>query len=590
MRPPSLRVFVRLALLLLMGIGAQAQQYQAGSCGQSDGSVPGQGRSASFAEPEATPSHSGTASRQQSTPRIYTLDSTASGMIETVNDIVNLTVVSRDANVLKAEYRAGFIQGKLQGKSIMSARDNSWDNAYLSDPSHSFPQQHGPSQAELNEAAALLNANYAAFLQYLRSPSIDEVTTFRLKRLLFRMLGIYHGATLALAADLDFSGDWLPDGNYFQDSELTLGYEAATLTFMDVYFLNAVLDLMDVISFLPELAPDALKFKDHADKCSAFLKRSGGEVILAHNTWAGFLLQTMTQTLAVNGDLVTFNAGTPGLISSANDFGYNNKGIMFNETTHRMSRSRVKPLGLWMFWRAALAEQFAGSITDFFNAISLDNTGTYLSGYMLVDANTGETGLMEMSYRCFIYYRSAGGPYAVSSRSLDDADCATDYDQEMVTADYMMGVNYPASLQVRGDLLSTESLPARRRQFTRLLPRVNNVQNAKNAITYTDPNNPLSVFGRFDLGYGETAVSPKQIPYGSVDAKVGSTSMVRAFMGLSGTLDAWSSATGFWMLYGTPHVKGKPFIWSQSLWSWQTLRDVPDRLDGDFTLIPLHLR
>ena len=172
---------------------------------------------------------------------------------------------------------------------------------------------------------------------------------------------------------------------------------------MDIYFLNANNDLMDVISFSPELAPGGLRLGDHPDKCSAFLKRSGHEVILAHNSWMGFLSQTMSQTLAVNGDLVTFNAATPGLIGSITDFGYNNKGIMFNETTHRMSKSQVKPLGLWIFWRAALAEQFSGSITDFSNAISLDNTGTYLNGYMLVDAKTKETGLVEMSYRCFVY-------------------------------------------------------------------------------------------------------------------------------------------------------------------------------------------
>jgi hypothetical protein len=44
-------------------------------------------------------------------------------------------------------------------------------------------------------------------------------------------------------------------------------------------------------------------------------------------------------TLAINNDLMTVNAATPGLIGSATDFGFNNKGIMFNETTHRMDRS-----------------------------------------------------------------------------------------------------------------------------------------------------------------------------------------------------------------------------------------------------------
>ena len=61
-------------------------------------------------------------------------------------------------------------------------------------------------------------------------------------------------------------------------------------------------------------------------------------------------------------------------------------------------------------------------------------------------------------------------------------------------------------------------------------------------------------------------------------------------MTLSGTLDVSASGLGFWMLYGTPKVAGQPFVWSQSSWSWQKLRDVPDRVDGVFTQMPLYLR
>ena len=143
---------------------------------------------------------------------VFTLDANASGVIETINNIVNMTVVSKDANDLKAEYRAGFVQGKLQGKTILSARDNNWDNAYLTDPSHSFPKQHGPTPAELQKAAAILNGNYNGFITHLKNPATDAEVAYRLKRLLFRMLGIYHGATLAQPAALDFSGSWLPDG------------------------------------------------------------------------------------------------------------------------------------------------------------------------------------------------------------------------------------------------------------------------------------------------------------------------------------------------------------------------------------------
>ncbi|UFS70244.1 hypothetical protein LPW11_20510 [Geomonas sp. RF6] len=519
---------------------------------------------------------------------MYTLDDSASGLIQTINNIVNLTVVSRDGNDLKAEYRAGFVQGKLQGKTIVSARDNAWDNAYLTNPDHTFPAQLGPTPLELGKAAVLLNANYAAFVKYLENPSTPTETTYRLKRLLFRMLGIYHGVVLDQPADLDFSGAWLPDGNYFEPSERVLGYETARLTFMDLYFVNAFCDLMDVISFL-DLPPGGTRPGGFPDHCSAFLKRVGSEVILTHNSWMGFLSQTMVQTMVVNNDMITFNAATPGLIASTTDFGYNNKGLIFNETTHRMSYSEVKPLGIWTLWRGALAEQFSSSVTEFFDAISIDNSGSYLNGYMVADATTKETGLVEMSYRCFIFYRSTGGPYTVTSKSMDGGACSTDFDAEMVTAEYLMGINYPASLQVRTDLQSDDNRPERRVQFAKLLPKVSNLQIAKNVITYTDPANPLSIFGRWDLGYGVTP-SPKQVPDGSVDSKAASTTMVGSFMKLSGELDPSSATTGFWMLYGTPHVKGKPFIWSESLWSWQPLRDVPDRVDGKFTLMPLYLR
>jgi hypothetical protein len=519
----------------------------------------------------------------------YRLDAHASGVIETINNIVNLTVASKDENDLKAEYRAGFVQGKLQGKTIISARDNAWDNAYLTDPGHSFPRQIGPTKDELETAAGFLKTNYEFFYHYVTHTAKGTDTAHSLKRLLFRMLGIYHGATLSRPADLNFSGAWLPDSSYL----LTLGYETSQLTFMDVYFLNAYCDLMDVISKSLENKHVVELTYRRSDKCSAFMKRYGDEIILTHNTWSGFLSQTMTQTFAVNGDMWTLNASTPGLIGSSTDFGYNNKGIMFNETTHRLNINKAKADGLWIFWRATLAEQFSRSIDDFFQAISLDNTATYLNGYMVVDANNNETGLVEMSYRGFIFYKQKPGEdYIITTRIVPESPDDTfskEYDATMVTKDYLMGINFPASIQVRNDLDSTDNRPARHKQFEALLPIVVDVETAKTVITYTDPKNPLSIFGRWDLGYGTTDY-PKQIPDGSIDSKVVCTSMVHSFMKLSGVLDTMSSHTGFWMLYGTAHVHGAPFVWSQSSWKWQELRDVPDRLDGMFTLTRLHLR
>jgi hypothetical protein len=512
----------------------------------------------------------------------FALDQDASGVSEMVNNIASLTVVSKDDNELRAEYRAGFVQGKLQERTILSARDNTWDNAYLTDPDHSFPQQPGPTPAELEKAASILNENYNYFIKYLKNTP-DSDTAHKLSRLLFRMLGIYHGATLAEPANFDYSGSWLPDASYFQPGELTLEYETTSLTFMDVYFLNAFNDLTYVISYSLELGGAGIS---PGEKCSAFLKRTGDDVILTHNTWQGFLSQTMAMTLFVNDDFLTLNASNPGLIGSGTDFGYNNKGIMFNETTHRLSHTVTKTDALWIFWRATLAEQFSASIDDYFRYISLENSGTYLNGYMLVDSNNNETGLVEMSYQCFVFYRSSGGPYTVTTKP---DGFSTAYDDGIVTPDYLMGINFPASLQVRADLQSKDNRPARRQQFTELLPGVTDVESAMTVITYTDPTNPLSIFGRWDLGYGETPY-PKMIPDGSIDAKVATASMARSARELTGKLDVLSPAKGFWMLYGTAHVNGKPFIWSRSSWSWQKRRDVPDVLDGRFTYLKLNLR
>ena len=85
---------------------------------------------------------------------VYSLDAQASGVTETIDNIVNLTVVSKDSNDLKAEYRAGFVQGRLQAKGILSARDNSSNLSYLTDPSHAFPRQPSPARDELEKGCA----------------------------------------------------------------------------------------------------------------------------------------------------------------------------------------------------------------------------------------------------------------------------------------------------------------------------------------------------------------------------------------------------------------------------------------------------
>lgn len=529
------------------------------------------------------------------TPRVivsYKIGDAAEGVYEKIANIGLLTVVAKDYDrVLRAEYLAGMVQGHLEAAGIRDARDNLWDLTYLLNPDNKPGPAPAPTEADMAVSTDLLCNNYDSFINTLRTWSADPAKAAdatALKRLLFRMLGIYHGArTSSPQPKIDFSGAWLPDKSFFAPAERELNYKQDVLSFMDVYFINASNDLGDVKSHIRSI--ESSYDGGGEESCSAFLKRTRNGIILTHNTWQGFLSQTMATTMAVNDDLVSYNASSPGLIGSGTDFGFNNKGLMFNETTHRLSRNEARANGMWIFWRAAAAEHYAANLDEFFHYLTLDNSATYLNGYMVADVKNGESGLIEMSYRCFVCFRSSGGPYKVTGWSLDGGPCSLDYDAQMVTPEYLMGINFPASLQVREDLQSTDNRPARRRQFAELLPGVVDIATARRAITYTDPANPLSIFGRWDLGWGET-LYPKTIPDGSVDAKVVGEASVKAFMDLEGILDQKSLAKGFWMLFGTPHMGGKPFVWSESPWRGQTLRDVPDRLDGAFVEVPLNLR
>lgn len=519
----------------------------------------------------------------------FQLDADSQGCLEVVSNIVNTSVVSNDPNVYKAEYEAGFIQGKLQKDAIISYRDNTWDSAYLLDPSHTYPKQIPPTRDELAMAERTLVANWDYTMDFIRAEGTTQAGK-GLRQLMYRLIGIHDGSTTGEPQALAFDDSWFPQ---YSGGELTLGYETAGLTFLDVYFVNASADMFYL---LPDHAPPQAALPssplistamERPSKCSAFVKKTGDDIYLTHNSWNTFMDQSQSLSLWVNGDFMTANLSGPGFICSGADFGYNNRGIIFNETTHRYSYSEPKVDALWMFWRAALAEQFSSSIDEFFDYISLEASGTYMNGYMVVDTNRDEIGLVEMSYQSFVFYRPDGqGGVAVSTKP---EGLSTAYDTELVQPDFILGINYPASLLIREELQPQDNRPARRRQFMAQIGGVADVESAKALITYTDPQNPLSIYGRWDLGYGETP-EPKTIPDGSVDAKAVSASMVRDTYDLEGVLDYGSPVKAFWMKFGTPYVDGKPFIWSESQWSDQRLRDAPDVVDGQWELLNAYIR
>jgi len=504
----------------------------------------------------------------------YKIDVDTQGYIEVIDNIENMSIVSIDRNHYKAEYEAGFIQGKLQNTAIIATRDNLWDSAFLTDQTPTFAKQIPPSTKEIEAARVALLANLKYTLSYMQKTS-DKVLRTRIQRLFYRMLGIYHGVTRNKPAALKFGSEVFPLVSYFTAKEMTLGYETAALTFMDVYFINGFMDLFDVLD------------SSHNTRCSAFVKKTGGDIIIAHNSWMSFLDQSSLANLYINGDYLSINFAFAGLLGSETDFGYNNKGILFNETTHHATFTIPKTDALWMYLRAALAEQFAGSLDEFYELISLEASGTYMNGYMVVDTKTKEIGLIEMSYKSFVYFKPDGkNGYQVITKP---DGLSKDYDTKLLQPNYIIGVNYPVSKLIVSELKATDTRPLRRVQFLARIGGINDIESAKKLITYTAPNEPLSIYGRWDLGYGTTPY-PQTIPDGAADAKAITAKMISYASKLKGELDLNAKNRSFWMKFGSAKIKGKPFIWSESQWKTQKLRDVPDWINGDFQYLNSYIK
>lgn len=514
------------------------------------------------------------------------------GFAELKDNCWNYSIIARnpDADVFTNEYYAGYIQGKLQGEeAIKAARNNTWNNTYLcdtSEPNSKFPKNFDPSKEELSEAGKYLHNNYIALLNWIKENEEKEEVARHIKRLVMRMRGIYEGAI----TQSNTPKDTFPLSLSTDCTEFKLAYGDAPLTFADIYFINAQSDLFDALASSSKEACRGLHKPDH---CSAFVKRTAdGDIYWTHNTWAGFLCQSHTISYAIGGksgdefsdEFVTQNSYCPGQFGSNMDFGFNGHGICFNETTHRYGYTEVKKDGIWICWRAAAAEMFAKSIDDFYRHLTIDNTGTYQNGYMLIDVNTNETALIEMSYQRFVLFRSDGKELKVIDSILGEDTDGMSYDQHLISPDYILGVNYPTSKNVAYDLKSTDNRPMRRIQFFNQIEQVKDMETAKDLITYVDNENPLSIYGRWDLGKGITEY-PKTIPDGAVDAKVYSANKVKELLkDLNYVPNARGGKTAFWMLYGTPQIDGKPFIWSESQWAeykkGQDKDMVPDRLEG----------
>lgn len=527
----------------------------------------------------------------------FTLDEYTTGFAQCVDNNWNYAIYAQNPNVsiYQNEYNAGYVQGKVQtGDIILATRNNSWRNFLVgSTPEDNVNIIVKPEYLEACGKAVIENYNY---LFDLVSTKQDDPKIQMIIRLMFRQLGIFDGAVNndpkknVKIEDLDLRS--------YPASQQVLGYNDQPLTFLDEIFINSQYDLFDCVGDEIGLVmgygtAHKLTSKDKPDHCTAFTKiMPDGNVFWTHNSWCCFWAQSCAVTYCIGEDFVTQNANCPGQFGSNTDFGFNGHGLGFNETTHVDLYDKTKILGIWLTYRSAAAEQFAHNIDEFYDIISIDNTGSYLNGYHLVDANTGEIGLVEMSYNRFVLFKSDSKKLTLKD-STGYVPTRLDYDHHLISPTHIFGCNQPIYWWVSYELESMNLRPMRRNQLWERIDTVQDIETAKDLITYTAPREPLSIYGRWDLGYGTTEM-PRVRPDGSVDAKAFSRELINEVLAnLSKKPSINGDKTSFWMKFGTPHVRQEPFIWSKSKFDYmkdpENVDDVPDALDGRWNRVKMFM-
>lgn len=527
----------------------------------------------------------------------FVLDQYTCGFAQCVDNNWNYAIYAQNPNVsiYQNEYNAGYVQGKVQtGETILATRNNSWKNFLVgSTPQDAISVEVKPEYLTAAGEAVVQNYNYLYDWAEQRK---DDPMVQKIIRLMFRQLGIYEGAVGATPRKEVTYSDLALSSYAPEQSKLAIDNEP--LTFLDVIFINSQYDLFDAIGDKIGLVmgygtAKKLTSKDKPDHCTAFTKMMpDGNVFWTHNSWCCFWAQSCAVTYCIGDDFVTQNANCQGQFGSNTDFGFNGNGIGFNETTHVDLYDKTKILGVWLTYRSAAAEQFARTLEEFYEYCKLDNTGTYLNGYHLVDANTGRIGLVEMSYNRTVLFVCDGKNITMTD-STGYKPNFLDYDHHLITPTHIFGINQPIYWYVGYELESMNLRPMRRIQLWDRIGTVEDIESAKALITYTEEREPLSIYGRWDLGYGTTEM-PRIRPDGSVDAKAFSTDLIKETLAnLSRKPSIDGTKTSFWMKFGTAHVRHLPFIWSESQFADmkqpEEIDCVPDALDGRWNRVKMFM-
>ena len=161
--------------------------------------------------------------------------------------------------------------------------------------------------------------------------------------------------------------------------------------------------------------------------CSAFIATGsytkGGKIVAAHNNWSSYAdgerWTVMFDIKPEHGHRMIMD-GQPGVITSQDDFGETDAGLIITETTITQFigwDSEGKP----EFVRSRKAMQYANSIDDYVAIIKEGNNGGYANDWLIGDRKTGEIAYLELGLKNTPLWRTKDGYFVSSNFPRDPA-------------------------------------------------------------------------------------------------------------------------------------------------------------------------
>ena len=199
------------------------------------------------------------------------------------------------------------------------------------------------------------------------------------------------------------------------------------LDLYDIVALNAFEEVPDY--YVPWLnkqekraSAPKLKAPGH---CSAFIATGSytrdHQIVIAHNNWTGYLdgerWVVIFDIVPQHGQRILMD-GFPGVITSDDDFGINDAGIMITETTITQFEG-WDPNGKPEFVRSRKALQYAQSIDDYVRIMKDGNNGGYANDWLIGDRKTGEIAYLELGLKNTPLWRTKNGYYVSSNFPRD---------------------------------------------------------------------------------------------------------------------------------------------------------------------------